>query len=306
MRLGLCACVLVVASVARADGGDATRAKALFDDGRKLIEAADKTSDPAGKASSIDAACTKFTASITLDPQLGTKLNLADCRQRQGKLFEAYAVLVDAAAEAARVHDREAFARDQLAAVAAKLVRVTLHVADPDVRGMTIRIAGRAVPRKEWTQERVFLPGAIVVDVAAPGHTPIRISHDGAAGATVVLEVPALAAAEVTTEPPIVDAPPARSKVPYVVIGVGGASIVTSIVLGLHARSRYETAKDADDVAGVTSAQHEADLGTVFVAAGAVVAAVGIWLYVHDTPDRTTVTATLTGNQVGFAVLGHF
>ena len=294
----------MVSASARADDADPVKAKVLFEEGRKLVESSDKATDPAAKASMVDTACAKFSDSVALDPQLGTKLNLADCRQRQGKLVDAYAVLVGAAADAAKTHDREAFARDQLAVVAAKLVRVTLHVAEPGLAGLSVRLSGRTLPRAEWAQEHVFVPGPIVVELAAPGRTPMRIAHDGAAGGTVVIEVPVLAQ-EAATDAPIV-ATHERSKIPYVVAGAGGAMILTSVVLGLHARSRYDTAKSAGDENAVHSAQHEADIGTVFVAAGAVAAAIGIWLYVRDTPDRATVTATLGADRAGLAIVGRF
>jgi hypothetical protein len=301
----------VVAIGATRASADPAQAKALFDEGRKLVEAADKVSDPLAKADKVSAACDKFAASLAQDAQLGTKLNLADCRIRQGKLIEAYAILDDAASEAERTHDREAFAKQQLAALAKKLVRVRVHVTDPDLAGMSIILNNRHLAHDDWTRPQVVAPGPIVVEVSAPDHKPARLTDNGAAGAEVRITVPALESTGTTTvetpSPVVPTEQHDRSKVPYVVIAGGGALVVTSAILGLHAHSRYATAYDAGNMAGVTSAQHEADLATVFVAAGAVAVGVGIWLYVQDTPaDKPAVTAIVNRDTLGLALIGSF
>src|SRR5690348_11334383 len=107
MRLGVLCAVALASSPAWAD--DAAKAKALFDEGRKHVDASDRASDSLSKEREIDIACDKFVASLDLDPQLGTRLNLADCRIRQRKLPEAYAILEDAVEQAQKTHDREAF-----------------------------------------------------------------------------------------------------------------------------------------------------------------------------------------------------
>ena len=299
----------LLAVLASHAAGDPAQAKTLFDEGRKLIEAADKLADATAKADKVAAACDKFAASLAADATLGTKLNLADCRIRQGKLVEAYGLLDEAAAEAARTHDREAFAKQQLAAVAGKLVRVTINVARPDP-SMTITFAGRTLAFGEWTKVQVQLPGEVVVDAAAPGHVAVHRTTSGGAGGAVTIEIPVLEASVVETPPPprVVDEP-GHSKVPYGVMGAGGALVLTAAVLSIHAKLRWGTAHDAGDMAGVTSAQHEADAATICVSAGAVAVAVGVWLYLRDRKDRhvaTTPSATVTSDSVGLAVIGSF
>jgi len=86
------ACVVTAAPVsADVSTQDAKRARKLFDDGRKQIA-----------AEHVDAACELFATSLALDPQLGTRLNLASCREQQGRYIDAYTLYQDAAAEAAR------------------------------------------------------------------------------------------------------------------------------------------------------------------------------------------------------------
>jgi hypothetical protein len=294
-----------LAAIAPVAGADPAAAKALFDDGRRLIEAADKLADATAKATKVDAACDKFAASLEQDPLLGTRLNLAACRVRQHRFVEAYGLLQTAVAEATRTHDREAFAKQQLAAVTASVVRIDMHIAAPDLVGLEVELGGHALPRAAWSQVQIADPGPIVVDARAPGHVPVHVTRDGAAGAEVTIEVPALDVVVAAPPPPTIAH--ARSKIPYLVIGAGAALLATSGGLGLHARSRYNTAKAAGDPARVTSAQHEADVATGFLAAGAVAVGVGIWLYVRDRPaDTPAITAAATRDSLAIGLAGTF
>src|SRR5205809_2303892 len=127
VRLGVLACAMVaIASPAWAD--DPGKAQELFEEGRKLLDSSDKIADLNAKDHQIAIACSKFDESLDLDPtKLGTRLNLADCRVRQHKLVEAYAILEEAVAAATRAHERETFTRQQLSAVASMVVKVTLR-----------------------------------------------------------------------------------------------------------------------------------------------------------------------------------
>src|SRR5687767_1776613 len=113
---------------ARAD--DVKDAIALFDKGQKLLD-----------AGQLDAACEAFAASVKLDPQLGAKLNLANCRERQGRLVEAAQLYEDALAEAARTNkkNRETFARQHLDAVRPRIAKLTIRVTEPRAPGIVVR-----------------------------------------------------------------------------------------------------------------------------------------------------------------------
>lgn len=95
MVLGIL-CVLV--SGAHADP-DAKRATALFDEGQALK-----------KEGRVADACEKFEESYELDPAIGTELNVADCREREGKVDEAWE-LFDHAARTDKRADRAKYAR---------------------------------------------------------------------------------------------------------------------------------------------------------------------------------------------------
>src|SRR4051794_32728475 len=66
---------------------DEAGARALFAEGRKLVD-----------AGNYPAACIKFQDSFRLDPGVGTNFNLADCLERIGRTASAWAHFLDVAA----------------------------------------------------------------------------------------------------------------------------------------------------------------------------------------------------------------
>jgi hypothetical protein len=287
--------MLLVAAPAHADvkPEDTARAAQLFEQGQAAIT-----------ANKIDAACVMFDTSLRLDPQIGTRLNLADCRERQGRLVEAYALFVESGDEAARTNKpgRATFARDRAAALQMKLVRVTLRVAAPDTAGLAIKLSGRELPRREWTKPQILVPGSIVVDASAAGRDPVHVETTANAGAELEIPVPALVANEVVVDksPPQTSPRAERSKLPWIVGGAGVALIGTSLGIGLHTKMRYDTAYKAGDKAGVDGAIRESYIATGIGIAGGVALAVGIVLYVRDRP-RDSV-AIVPGPGLGLAV----
>ncbi len=296
--------VLLAAGVARADVSpdDAAKAATLFTAGRAQIE-----------ANQVDQACETFEQSLRLDPQIGTTLNLADCRERQGKLDVAYRLFVAAAEEGDRTgkEGRATFARQHVDSLTPKIVRVTIRVADP-APGLEIKLAGVTVPRAAWSKPRAAMPGRIAIEATAPGRKLASIARDGAAGGELAIDVPALEALSPPTPPPVeqpvvpvVQSAP-RSKLPYIVGGIGVGLFGASIGIGLHAKSRYTTAVTNEDRPGVSSAQHEADVATGFAIAGAIAATVGVVLYLRRGEDSVVVAPAADGGAVGAVVAGRF
>ena len=95
--------VTFAARVAAADVApeDARRAADLFEQGRREM----------GERA-FDAACESFSQSLALDPQLGTRLNLAACRIQQERLLDAHTQLelAIAARRPLFLHQRDAHA----------------------------------------------------------------------------------------------------------------------------------------------------------------------------------------------------
>lgn len=294
------------ATSARADvpAADAKRAADLFEQGRKLIA-----------AKQTDAACDAFAQSYALDPQSGTRLNLAACRVQQDRLTEAHALFEQALAEAESTFKtvKANFARDQLRAIEARLVR--LRFALPAIAGAVVTLNGQEI---DPTRPLLVRPGKLVIDVTAPDHQPYHLERLAVGGADLTIDVPALApggpaagAPPASTTPPAAgaplkldDAPPRRrGPLPYVLGATGGALLITAGVLTLHARARWTDAIDARDEAGVSSAQREADLATGVSIAGGIALGVGVVLWLRGgraaDPDRVSVRVSPTG--VGIA-----
>src|SRR5262245_47327680 len=285
--------VTLVAAPAHADvkPEDAARAAQLFEQGQAAIA-----------ANKVDAACVMFDTSLRLDPQLGTRLNLADCRERQGRLVEAHALFVEAGDEATRTNKpgRATFARDRATALQMKLVRVTLRVAAPETPGLAIKLSGRELPRRDWTKPQILVPGPVVVDATAAGRDPVHVETTANAGAELEIPVPALVASDSPVDKPPPPPRAERSKLPWIVGGAGVVLVGASLGIGLHTKLRYDDARKAGNAAGVDSAIRESYIATGVGAAGIVALGVGIVLYLRDRPHDTI--AILPGPGLGLAI----
>jgi hypothetical protein len=156
-------------------------AKSLFDKGLKL--------QSAGK---MDESCKMFESAYHLDPQVGMRLNVAECRELRGRLVEAHALFAEAADEATRKRDpRATYANQRLSALESKIVRVRVQLAE-ELEGQTIKVAGCEVSKEELSSPRIVMPGTVVVDVTAPGRKAQHVEAAGRAGQELVVEVPVL------------------------------------------------------------------------------------------------------------------
>ncbi len=130
--------------VAHAD--DAT-AEALFQSGKTLMEQK-KYAD----------ACPKLEASYKLDPAIGTKLNIADCHEKEGKLAQAWADWGEARDQAKRENDkpRMDLAVRRQKELDAKVPKLTVNVTGP--------ADGLAVFRDELQLDSAMLGVPLPVD----------------------------------------------------------------------------------------------------------------------------------------------
>jgi hypothetical protein len=264
----------------------------LFDEGQRLTDA--------GKT---DEACAKFQASLDLDPAIGTILNLATCREKQGKFLVAHELFSRGLAEVSKQRDavsksRASFARERLDAIAKKLVRVRLRVSATE--NLTVRMRGRELTKAEWTAVHVVEPGDVDVEASAPGRETFRETRVGGAGAQIDITVPELARGDGAVSTP------GKSKLPYIVAGVGGGLVVTSIIVGLSAKSDYDDAIDKqppDLVERVDDARFKGHVATVIGIVGLAGVGAGVYLYIRE-KRRDPVVVTPTTN--GVAVVGRF
>lgn len=173
---------LIAALAGRADADDPAVAKRLFSEGRVLYDQ--------GK---FIEACVLFEKSFELDPAVGTKLNLAECAERDNKPRAAWLLWVSAADEfEKRADKRGKFARSRADALGPKLGTVVVTLAKPNQRGLTVEIAGRTIKPALVIVDRLD-PGEIKVVVHAPGRESFETTVTVALGGKTTVEVPALA-----------------------------------------------------------------------------------------------------------------
>ncbi len=244
------ALVLVASAVASADP---TEADVAFKKGRDLM-----------KAGKYVEACAQFDKSETLDPQLGTQFNLAQCQERLGRLADAldnYRAVAD--------HDvnseRRSVAIDLAAQLDKRVPRVQLQLDPPSVAA-TVKLGDHAVPCSNGRCDARADRGHYTVSATAAGYRDATASVDVAGeGTTVIVKlvlVPAPAApsepkppssapppepAHAVARPPADEAPvPARSHRKLYATGAivaGGAALATSVVFGVLANSDWSDAK---------------------------------------------------------------
>lgn len=173
--------VAALAGRAAADK-DPVVAKRLFAEGRVLYDQ--------GK---FIEACVLFDKSFELDPAVGTKLNLAECAERDHKPRAAWLLWMSAVEEFERKSDkRSKFARARADALAPKLATVVARVIRPKQKGLTIQIAGRDVAPAKEIIERAE-PGEIVVTARAPERETFQTTVTVGLGGKVSVEIPSLA-----------------------------------------------------------------------------------------------------------------
>ena len=228
---------------------DAALAETLFQQARTLL-AEGRTAE----------ACEKFAESQRLDPATGTLLNLATCRQAEGKLASAWADF-RAAEDSARRDNREdrvRFAREHLAAIEPRLSYLTVKIApDSRVPGLDVRLDDVMIREAAWGVATPVDPGVHDVTAKAPGRAPFskRITV-GAENVRMSVEIRLQRLAEPVVAPapsPAVAPPPAAvatdqtvpvSRLGLVVGGVGVTGLVVGTIYGLKAYSQWGQRND--------------------------------------------------------------
>jgi len=229
---------------------DSAAARALFSEGRTLMD-----------AERYEEACPKLEESLRLDHGMGTQFNLAHCWEKVGRTASAWAMFLDvaAAARAGNQPQRETAARERANALEPKLTRLKLTVTEPTADTKVMR-DDQEVGRAAWGTAMPVDPGDHVVRVTATGKEPwsqeVKVPPNSK---TFSVTVPALADAAVAETPkdaaPTETAPPevgaeresgglGGQKVAALVIGgVGVAALATGTVFMVQSRSSNAEAK---------------------------------------------------------------
>lgn len=266
--------------------------------------------------SKLDQTCDLYAESQAIAPSIATRLALADCREKQGRLYDAYLEFSGASDDAIGARDtkREKLATDRAAALVPNLVRVSVRIASPNAAGLEISIGRRKLTYAQWKEVNIAAPGTIAVDATAPGHQSFHLERPANPGEEVVVDVPQLVAAIAPPAPPPAApaAPPmsveqaAKIKKARKLMIIGGVAFGVSCLIALHANSRYDEAVDELDLDDVDSAQLQADFATLVGMTGLIVTGIGWWKYREAKRAHLMVTPAVTPTTAGVSVMGRF
>ena len=175
-RILILALIPSIAFAQPKSGETSVAAETLFREGKRLM--AD------GK---LAEACDKLAASDRIEESVGTLLNLADCREKNGQLATAWATFLRAASIARSAGDgaREAEARRRASVLEPKLAYLTISVPQASlVDGLVIKRDGEPVDAALWNQGVPIDVGGYEITGQAPGHeawsTRVQVSANGA------------------------------------------------------------------------------------------------------------------------------
>lgn len=288
--------LLLFASVGTAH---ATEADRLFQLGRRASEM--------GK---FGTACSLFRESYRLEPAVGTLLNLGDCEEQQNHVSAALDYYQDALSRLSVTDDRMGPLRVRIEALEQRSGKLEIKLGDGAPQDSKILIDGEPVPPEKLKGPLTLSAGGHLLQVTAIGYRGSRQTVDLTAGQkkdlTVwpgpQLEVNELALA--TDDRAREEKRESRSRtlryVGFGAAGLGVASLWVGSIAGFFALDRESTRHDhcnadnACDPVGLDAARSGktfATVSTVTLAAGAVLAAGGVYLILTE-PDRTAKTTS--------------
>ena len=305
-RPWLAFCVLVMSAPAASAQPATARGEALFKQGIELKA-----------AGNLAAACDAFDASEKLDPNLGTLMYLADCREANQQLTTAWAFFLEAEQRTRNGTDDEsvqinASARERAGRLEPRLSKLKLVVPEASkLSGLEILVGDELFKPSTWNLDVPVDGKAHTITARAPG----RISWTtmvvvGPERDLKSVEVPALKLAPIL--PPIVgtsrandpSGPSRSSNVPPILLVAGGA-VFFGGAIGFELSSRTEYAKserqpeDAHQTALWESAKLRRYAAVGLLAGGFGCVGVAVWMWVRrsgeSVPPPTTLVEPVAG-----------
>ena len=229
--------LVVLAAGSPAFAQDPAAAQVLFDEAKRLM-AQDHYAE----------ACPKLEESERLDPGIGTKFNLASCYQHVGRNASAWALFLEAAADAKAAGDRARTnaARSRATALEPILSRLIVVARPETTPGLSLSRDGEPFGRAQWGVAIPVDAGRHELIASAPHrrtwHTTVVVPTTGK---VIAVQVPAL---DDDTPPPQAQAlvlkpvPAANVTAPQLVRrevvpaesnGTGNGQRVAAIILGV-------------------------------------------------------------------------
>lgn len=323
MRRVVTALFVISVVAGRAEAQSSAIAEQLFNEAREL-----------GKQGKWAEACPKFEASLKQDPALGTRLNLANCFERIGKLASAWGIYKASATLARKSNDtkRAAYADKQAQLLEPRLPKLSITPPATLPAGYTVLRDGAPVAAAEFGLALFVDPGEHEVSASAPGFLPSSQKVTVLEGKTETVVLPALAPApedpaqpEIPVATPVVaDTTPVSPMRKYLGLGIGAGGLVAvgvGLVFGKQAMSANDDAKALCGAELQCSAENfdrgqqlvddgrtKATISTVLVVTGGVAIAAGVVLFItaprakeRSTSARIVPLIDSTGAGIGFA-----
>ena len=331
-RLAMClvAALSGVPSALAQESERVQQASRLFDSAREHVARGE-----------LEQACRELDESERLDPQLGTKLHLADCYERQGKLASAWLIFRAAEMLAAEriargaVEPRRKVARLRAARLQARLPTIALVFAAP-VPGMVVTLDGRMITARTWSTTIPVDPGEHELRISAPGRSIWRQAFAISERKHRELQVPELPPASKPSGPPPIAAtlppkaaarvaptpePSPKPLIAYTLTGVGLVALGTGIAFGVATRSTLSergalcpdnVCRDRDEFERVgqltTDARSTATPATVLMIGGGVALAAGLtWLVLgpKSSDGELSLALNVLPNAAGVTLQGR-
>jgi tetratricopeptide (TPR) repeat protein len=281
---------------------DAATAQALFEEGRSLLQ-----------QQQYEKACPKFEESQRLGPASGTLLNLGECYAKLGKTASAWAAFKEAipAAHSAGQADREQFARERIAEIEPKLVKLSVDVTRPPAPQLVVKRDGVVLGEAAWGTPVPVDPGSHVVEASAPGKATWKTTVEVRSAPSTSVVVPALESAHDDATSDGSKSLLTQRNIGLGVAGIGVVAVAIGAVFGLNAISTNDSAKshcrdgnlcDPTGLDDLDSARSQATLSTVFFVGGA--AALGAGAYLFFTAPHVEVAPAVTASSGGLQMRG--
>lgn len=313
------------AKTVAAQSNSSAVAEQLFNQARELA-----------KANQWAEACPKFEASLRYDPVLGTRLNLATCYEKIGKLASAWGLYREAIEQAKKANDekRRDYAQKQADLLEPRLPKLAITAPANPPAGLVVKRDETQIDTAELGVAVYVDPGAHVISASAPAHETFTATVTSIEGKTDTLALPGLIAkpaepvAVIPVAQPVDTAPTGpRSKTRvYTAIGIGGAGVVATgvgILFGVQANSKKS---DLESLCGSDlrcpeesfargkqlhkDADSKAMQSTIVTAIGgaAIVAGVVVFLTAPREQEAPVarITPTVTNDGAGLVLTGSF
>lgn len=290
-----------IALPALAQGKDPVAAEGLFRDARD-----------AAKRGDFPAACPKFAESYRLDPAPGTLFNLADCEERIGKLASAWQHFQQVSQQLPAGDERVGVAKEHVATLEKRLPKLTIRLGSGAPDGTKVVRDGVELGAASLGSALPVDPGAHSVVVRAPGRKDQKTDIVLKEGQSESLTVSAGDKAEGGAAPE----GGGSSSTPtlgYVLVGVGGTSLLVGTVTGLMVlgkKSTFNKECDADKyctqegIDAGSSGKSLSTISTITFGLGLVGVGAGVYLIVSNKDEKGAATAIQARPMLGGGTVG--